>query len=364
VVLTKYIFNMLVNEKIGDCTIMKQELILPFESNPINQMYHYMAFPCGVIQANAQTDITPWLCGRYINIQYIFTDPDKTFRFDTQDDWGLDDGIAFRQTLHLDKDMYLACEVEWITLLKKVLGCGCYVKGTYNEEYIPGKAAYHKKYHLHDFFLIGYNETKEVFYSVGYLDNGFFQQYEIPYSNLIESLKTLKLPYTLFFFWKYNENADFSFNIFKVAYELRHYINSTTSSLYYHGDRAFGMKAQTELKKNLTVVSHERENLDVRFTRGLMEHKYYMSIRMKYLQDNCLIQDESIPQIADSIYKSAERIHMLGIKYNITHRQSILDSIGEIMDEIISLEKDYLSDVVAQLLEYTREVRSYEWYNN
>ena len=201
---------------------MKQELILPFESNPINQMYHYMAFPCGVIQANAQTDITPWLCGRYINIQYIFTDPDKTFRFDTQDDWGLDDGIAFRQTLHLDKDMYLTCEMEWISLLKKVLGCGCYVKGTYNEEHIPGKAAYLRKYHLHDFFLIGYSDTSEVFYSVGYLGNGFFQRYEIPYSNLIESLKTLKLPYTLFFFWKYNENADFSFNIFKVAYELRH----------------------------------------------------------------------------------------------------------------------------------------------
>ena len=74
-----------------------------------------------------------------------------------------------------------------IVALKKVIDSGCYVYGTYNEEFIPGKWAYGKMYYMHDFLLIGYDE--ERFISVGYLADGIFRRFNIPNNNLYNSLK-------------------------------------------------------------------------------------------------------------------------------------------------------------------------------
>ena len=51
-------------------TIMKRKIILPFDDYPIPSMYHNVAFPMGIIQGNAKGDITPWLCGKFLNCYF------------------------------------------------------------------------------------------------------------------------------------------------------------------------------------------------------------------------------------------------------------------------------------------------------
>ena len=49
---------------------MKKKVLLPFEDKPYSQMYHGCAFSMGIIQGNAQKDLTPWLSSKYINCWY------------------------------------------------------------------------------------------------------------------------------------------------------------------------------------------------------------------------------------------------------------------------------------------------------
>ena len=85
-------------------------------------MYHHIAFPMGIIQGNAQTDITPWLCGKYINCS-LAKDKNSQNRFTiyTSDLWGVEDYILMRQQIVLYPELYYLLFDDEVMHLRKMI---------------------------------------------------------------------------------------------------------------------------------------------------------------------------------------------------------------------------------------------------
>ncbi len=328
---------------------MKRKVILPFVDQPLNLMYHSLAFPMGIIQGNAKEDITPWLCGRYVNCMFTPNQKDNKFQISLSDNWATADMILSKQSISLFSHMYHEFHMEILWLFCRMLENGYYVHGCYNEEYIPHKWAYGKQYYCHDFLLIGFNNVEKVFYSVGYLDDGKFHRYEIPYNNMLDSIVTLDHGKPAFNFWSFQKDADLSLNLFKVTIELEGYLNSTTSQKLYSVDKFFGLCAIDRLQIYFQKQAEQGYRLDHRYTRGLMEHKYFMELRMEYLNRQGILNRNTDIQYASEVYRISQKVHMLGLKYTMTGNQKTLFSLIDLISRMNERERKYLPAVLDDL---------------
>lgn len=324
---------------------MRKKTLLPFETNPYSTMYHGIAFPMGIIQGNAKTDITPWLCGKYINCWFVETAENK-FAYYINDNWPTGDKILFQQRIDIFSNLYKILKIEPISLFRKMLNMGYYVHGIYNEQYIPGKKYFQKNYYSHDFILIGYNDILKKFISVGFLEDGKFQPYYITYDDMIKSIESLKPSKFAYNFWKYNEDYNFLIDLKRIVVELSDYLQSKTSIKMYTQNRYWGIEAMQQLMLYFKTHYVDEYILDHRYTRGLKEHKFYMEKRIEYLLSNGYLKKDYYLRIARDVRNTADIIHMLGIKYNATKNHQVISNICDRMQDIISIEKDYLPEIL------------------
>lgn len=335
-------------------TIMKRKIILPFDDYPIPSMYHNVAFPMGIIQGNAKGDITPWLCGKFLNC-YFNANTENQFNLSYAYSYFGEDKILFGEEISLIRAFYGILGFDILSLFRRMLSTGHYIQGNYNEEYIPGKWAYQNAYYYHDFLLIGYDDIKKVFISVGYLKDQKFQRYEIQYSDMLQSILTLKIEKLWFKFWSYNPDVKFVFNLSRVISELSDYLNSTTSLCIYKGDNIYGLSAIAALGKLFEKQAEQRMHIDFRYSRGLMEHKYLMYKRIVYMaQQNFGIHAKHADR-AEQVYRLSERVHLLGLKHMMTGNREIICSIQALIVRINEMELAYLSDVLDKLIRLKQE---------
>ena len=328
---------------------MKKKILLPFDEYALPQTYHHLAFPMGIIQGNACTDVTPWLCGRYINCIFSPTIKNK-FNICLQDAWAQEDKILFYQRIDLLRNIFANLNFDILSLIRKLLACHQYVSGIYNEEFIPHRFAYGVKYYSHDFLLIGYNDIDRIFYSVAYLKNGKYQRFEIPYENMMDAVTSLESPKVALAAWAYNTEATYPLDLQRIAVGLEDYINSENSlKQYNHPMACFGLSGILELK-NYFVREAESGNIDLRYTRGLMEHKYFMQRRIEYLLSQGYLNRETFKTCSSDVYHLSEKVHLLGLKFSMTENRTIIGGIEKNMDDMIKIEKEYLPQVLEQVL--------------
>ena len=338
--------NAMIKNKLG----IKKSVELKFCDNPFSIMYHNLAFPLGIIQANAKTDITPWLCGKYTNCFFLHKDtPDTMFDICVHDKCALTDKILIQERIVLLRDFYEKLSIDYVELLKEFIFIGCYPYGDYNEEFIPGKIHYGERYFEHDYILYGYDDDREVFLSAGYLKNQKFQKFEISYQNMRDALYSLREDRPCFWFLRYNENAEFVFDIKKVRSGILNYLNCENDAVGIKYEYV-GMEAIEKLGLYMLDCTENNLMIDHRYTRGMMEHKFFMQMRIKYLLDNDYIDNQNLLVKAQEIYKYSENIHMLGIKYNLSPKSSIGRGIFDTILIMLEKEQKYLNDLVKDLI--------------
>ena len=330
---------------------MSNEYKLPFSDKPLVTCFHNMAFPLGVIEGNANNldlDITPWVISKFLNPIFVETPEKITYDICLVDKWGIDEGILFYQFINMFKRIYDNLNFDIAEYLSKMIREGCYVIGTYNEKYIPGKADYQNGDFMHDYILYGVDEERKVFYSAGYLKDRKYQSYEISFSDFIKSIYNTPGDRIQFGFRTYNNEYQYCFNKERIVQELTDYLNSTT----YHGlkENAFyGMEANRKLKEYFLSTVHKNGNsrLDLRYTRAYMEHKYFMNLCIEYLIDNNLVDATKINfKKAKELYQDAVRIHILGIKMEISKNYKIIDKIADLFDKIQEEESQMIRYVI------------------
>lgn len=329
---------------------MKNRVELKFCENPLSKMYHNLAFPLGIIQANAKSDITPWLCGKYTNCFFLHKDTSDTmFDICVHDKRALTDKILIQERIVLLREFYKKLSIDYVELLKTFISIGCYPSGIYNEEFILGKINYNECYFEHDYILYGYDDDKQVFLSAGYLKNQKFQKYEISYRNMRDALYSLREDRPCFWFLRYNENAEFIFDIKKVKKGISSYINCENDAIGIKYEYV-GLEAIEKLGLYMLDCTEKNVMIDHRYTRGVMEHKNFMQMRIKYLLDNGYIDNNIFLTESQEVYKYAENIHMLGMKYNFSQKSSIGKSIYDMILIMLEKEYKYLNDLENDLI--------------
>ena len=197
---------------------------LPFEKNPYSVVYHYTAFPLGIVQAKMnKVCFEKWIASKYINSSFDYHSKMNKFNIG-EDLWLTEEKILDRHYFSISKNVYFNSSINIISIIKGMMDIGYYPQGNYNEQFIPDKYAFKKNFYFHhDYLLIGYDDNNENFISIGYVNNKF-QEFLIPYSNMVKAIETLEGNYIRVDFLQYNEDKKIFFDINKITDELENYI--------------------------------------------------------------------------------------------------------------------------------------------
>lgn len=325
---------------------MRKKVLLPFAEEPLLTAYHSNAFPLGIVQANAKKDLTPWLCCKYINCYYADRMSKNKFDISTSDPWFTDEGVLQHEAIDLQWGNYALLGLDVLPMLRKMLAAGYYVRGLYDERYIPGKSAYGMHSHIHDFLLFGYHNPQNVFFSVGYTDRGKFERYEIPYDCFYQSIACRAGRQITFDFYRFRPDANLVFNMLRVYRGLNDYLKSKNYEKELRKGRVFDMAAVRQLKHLFARTYRQEGAIDSRYTRLLMEHKYLMAERMKYLYREGYFGNDFAVTASENVYENAKRVHLLGIKTNMTGDARTAEHVLQRMQAILEEEKGYLCKAV------------------
>ena len=93
----------------------------------------------------------------------------------------------------------------------------------------------------------------------------------------------------------------------------------------------------------------ESENVDIRYTRAYMEHRYLTWKRLEYISQSKSCDFSNWIEAYKLIYEKTNLIHNLGIKYNITGSKLSLNSILHLMTEINEYENNNINDIITEL---------------
>lgn len=333
---------------------MKQKVLLPYQEHPHSLMYHYLAFSLGIVYGNAAGNMNPWLSNKYVNCSFSDKQANK-FTYAVEDVWFTTDQILLKQTIELYPEQYqLIFQADLLTLFRRMLNLGYYICGLYNEEYIPGKWNYQKQYHQHDFILIGYDNVKQCFLSAGYLKDRVFHRFEIPYDAMKQATATLKNPKIRYIFWKYNSDVQYRFDLQRLIADLSDYLTSTSSLKVVSRDKVWGLAAIAKLAESFSDACNQGNPMDDRYTRGLLDHKYFMMNRIEYLLQNGYLFDRAYLEQAKQVYELCEIIHMLALKYNFTGSEMTGKRACMKIRESIEMEQSYLPLVLHDLKDYSK----------
>lgn len=330
---------------------MKKEIRLPFSEQPTLSYYQNVAFPLSLIKGNAKElnkDITPWLMPKCINP--MFNPTAKSCLYDAWfwDKWGSGDKVVSQQYSTMLKSIYINLNIDIIDHLTKMISQGCYVTSYYNERYIPGKPSYQKIDFDHDCILYGFNMDKKIFYSAGYLADGKYRLFEISFEDFLNAILNTESDRIAFSYFMYNNEVDYQLDVCRINEELSDYLNSTTS----HGFRPdvfYGITANEKLKEYIlnNIKTYEIPHVDLRFSEAFAKHKYYIYLCIKYLSDNQIVSEVEVDLSSiEATYKNAALIHLLSLKFNMTHDLSILDRIERLFIDIQEREALSINKVV------------------
>lgn len=327
---------------------MKTIVKLPFDLHVYTKMYQNLSFPLGIIMGNTQQDITPWLCSRYTNCRYFESYPRSKFNLVLDDMWTHKENILTRQVVILEPETYKQLDLDPVKLFQSMLSLGFYPYGYYNEQYIPGKASYQKGYFYHDYLLIGYNDSKKCFLSVGYLQGMLFQEFDIPYDCMRNAILSTDVPKIILNFAGYNQDYKFTLNLSKIKSNLRDYLNST-SYLPIKDERWYGIAAIRKVMNDFETSLVQKERMDTRYSRGYMEHKFFLNLCCQYLNDKGYIRNPTALEKSKKVYEIAQRIHLMVLKYNLTGKEETGRSVLNHMNDIIEAEQQYIPHVIKEM---------------
>ena len=316
---------------------------LPFSDQPMVICYQNLAYPLGIIEGNAKLlneDITPWVIATYTNPFFSQT-ASNHYDICVFDNWGTHEAILLHQNINIFKRTYYYLGVNIVKDVCTMIKEGCYVSGIYNEKYIPGKKSYQNRDFNHDYLLYGVDEARKVFISAGYLADGRYQSFEIPFSSYEQALNSVIGNQMQFNLWSYNHHYRFKKNDERVLRSLNDYRESTTS-YDFKREIYYGMEANRKLKEYFILVNNSNNpTVDLRYTRAYMEHKYMLNLSIKYLFETTSINskvDADIVNCANEIYQNAIMIHRLGIKFRLYPQGNMMDRISGLFEKNEMLE--------------------------
>jgi len=286
-------------------------VILPYEMQVESIVYQNQAFALGIIKPNIR-QYDQWLCNKYINCV-----ADKVFNLLDEDVWMVQFGLCIKTGGYMNYEAFHVFCPDLVEKNKQMLEQGFYILGTYDEFYIPGKAAYQNYPFVHGYVIYGYDDQKGVFKSAGYLAGGRYKQFDITYEDYYRGVTDGKKPrlHQLDYF-RINTEYEGQIDIARIREKLTDFLHSRGSA-NPRINEAFGVSAW---KRFETYIDAAGDNgIDMRYVRAYMEHKGIMDKRLKCLLKHGYLQDQVLCQTYQKeVFQKATQLFNMCLKYILT----------------------------------------------
>ena len=334
------------------------DFYLPFEKKPMVSYYLLQAHTMGIIQANARLlnqDITPWLCSKFINCSFIDSRADAKFGVEVFDGGATNDGKIHRETTSINKSDLTDVEYLW-NLVSDFLKSGFYVKGVFNEKYIPDMDSFMKKDYVHPYLLYGYDNNTHSYTGAGYLKNHLYNSYSVDYMNYYESIVNTPDDIYVFELVKYVEDSWYVVNYPRTIKAFEDYLTSrnTIREDEYPEDEVFGITALKCLRDYyMRILDKDSEYFDMRYSRALMESKKVLVTVIDYLYRYFNMSSKNYTELAAQAASEASVIHNMGLLYNMTQDKDIIERIYPHFEKILGIELSYLPCILEDLKSIT-----------
>lgn len=317
--------------------------ILPISIDVEIKAYQFTAFPLSVIKANI-SDYDIWLCNKFVRCSTISSVPCVC----EKDIWSYDEKMTSTQTIYLYPSNFKDSGIDLIELCRAMLKKKCYITGCYNEYFIKGKHAYGRYDCSHDFLIFGFDDSKKVFKSVGYLEGGTYSVFDIGYDCFCKSMIQNNVDMTVLWFHHIREDYLAHINIAHIKEELLEYLE-------------LGQTIDEKLPQKRDEIEHwnkfseyvlkiDNNELDLRLGRLYMEQKMVMSKRLYKLYELKYIDDRSLcEKYHENVCVKGSIVYYLFMKYNLKSNNTYLHRIADSIKIIAEEEKRLLMAVIQQL---------------
>lgn len=339
--------------------------ILELEKNTWIQTYHMRNFELGLVQNKY-----PWILGQYINCYYdhksmaMFSHcmPDGRY-FEKRN-------VMCVQKFRFDKK-FLSLEIlDFVQWARNLISGGWYIMGYFDEYHIKEKASYQCRHYRHSMLIYGYDDDKQLFYAMGYTKDRKYRSHCLTYDEFISSINVDfdrekeayvkdgidKIEFDAF---RLNCDFEFTFNLKQVYISLLDFINSEDRGYKATRGVKYGFECEGEFVNY--IRAQKGIDLDVRFSRFFMEFKELMIRRLEYLTIERIVSPEILSEY-NVICEQQRIIHMLFIKYNLTHNESIIDRLVEKMNSIIDAEKNIVPRIKDEIYAYLSKEYKEEYF--
>lgn len=313
-----------------------------------------------------------WFVQNYLNYMTTYnSDYSQVVSDYFYSDFTYNSAINFYQPeniINLPYDCYSASILEVqdiIKFMKEKINMGFYLCFFVNLKYL--ESYNQKEDFIHDIFVYGYDDEKEIVYATGYNHNGKYSFFEHKYNEIVMAYEncnvssfnhdyfdTKKISY-----FRYRTDFKYDFNLKNFIVTLKEYLNIYNYETYVRRficrteeksswKTAYGIgsiKVLIEYFKNL----NDRKKLDLRQIYFLYNHKVNMEFKIKYLLKNKYLVDESILEQYREIIQISKICLNLSIKYSLKGDIECLHKIIAFLEELYKKEKDTLSKLVKAL---------------
>lgn len=218
---------------------------------------------------------------------------------------------------------------------------------------------FHKKHVSHDIFIYGYNKEEETFNIADFFNNGVYQQkkcsfFELSsafYSELIDEHKeTQGLQ-----FLEVDYSSTFKFDMNYMIKILSSYLNSENPSWEYQllteplGENyIFGMKIYQELID--AIRKYEINKSLIQTLHVLYDHKVLMYKRAEFLLNRVGKENHILLEQFKLNKDSALICRNLYLKYSMTKKFELKDSICKKLDSMREIESRNIEELIEILL--------------
>ncbi len=228
---------------------------------------------------------------------------------------------------------------------------------------------YLSKYHetedfIHDIFIYGYDDEKEIVYSTGYIGGQKYTKLEHTFGELVKAYGTMNVKSVVhsrfdtnrITFFKYKDNFKYQFNINKFICSLKEYLNlddgceNIKREVYldttFKTKTAYGIEGIKVLIEYLKTID-TKKFLDIRQIYFLYNHKKNMKYKLQFLYDTQYLVDNKIINEYEEVIKTANICLNIAIKYSLVKKEKLINNM------IIQLKKMYSIEYF--ILEYLIE---------
>lgn len=323
-----------------------ESVLLPIDKNPLIKNYQRHAFPLSVLAADRKDKAEMFVLNEYIDV--VFRPWYHYFDYDNHlyDSW---DCIT---CCRLNRETIMVNKINVVDCVLNGLNMGYYSDLWLDTYYIPGKPDYGSLHLSHGLLVYGYDKTANKFTTLTYTQRGQYERLDVAPDDILRACSND------YFLWlnlfKSNKCSQVNYRKDMLIKKLKKYINSdydldNTKYNKYDSNQLCNFKACQAFPDYIYSIGIKEKKIYLVALYGFIEHKKCMAWRLDFIAKHENVEKQKIHEFLNYTNAMHRILLNLGLKYNSTKKDKILQHIVDIASEMNNKEKDAILCLISTL---------------